>query len=54
MQHMMMGPLWGEILVVTIAGIITIGCFAAMFWWIFNPGEEDPSHPKYSILSPDR
>ncbi len=54
MHNMMMGPLWGEILVVSIAGIITIACFAAMFWWIFRPGEKDPHHPKYAILRRDR
>lgn len=54
MQHMMMGPLWGEILVVSIAGIITIACFVAMFWWMAHPGEKDPRHPKYQILRHDR
>lgn len=43
-----------EILVVSIAGIVTVACFAAMFWWIFRPGERDPHHPKYAILRRDR
>jgi len=54
MQHMLTGPLWGIIAVVTVAGVITIGCFVAMFWWIFHPGEKDLHHPKYDILRPDR
>ncbi|HKT40780.1 MAG TPA: hypothetical protein VJQ86_00305 [Rhodanobacteraceae bacterium] len=54
MQNMMMGPFWGIVAVATVGGLITLGCFAAMFWWIFRPGERDPRHPKYAILRRDR
>ncbi|CAM5231514.1 hypothetical protein [Rhodanobacter lindaniclasticus] len=54
MQHMLMGPLWGIVAVASIAGVITVGCFVAMFWMIFRPGEKDPHHAKYDILRPDR
>ncbi|HEX7338684.1 MAG TPA: hypothetical protein VF271_01995 [Rhodanobacteraceae bacterium] len=54
MHHMLMGPTWGIIAVASVAGIITIACFALMFWWIFKPGEKDPHHPKYDILRNDR
>ncbi|HEU0195859.1 MAG TPA: hypothetical protein VFQ88_01415 [Nevskiaceae bacterium] len=54
MQHMLMGPLWGIITVASVMGVITVGCFIAMFVMIFHPGEKDPHHPKYDILRPDR
>ncbi|HXS03218.1 MAG TPA: hypothetical protein VN731_01985 [Rhodanobacter sp.] len=54
MQHMLIGPLWGIVAVASVAGIITTGCFVAMFWMIFRPGENDPHHAKYDILRPDR
>lgn len=54
MHNMMMDPLWGVIAIASVAGVITIGCFVAMFWWIVRHGEKDPRHPKYDILRPDR
>lgn len=54
MQNMMMGPFWGIVAVATIGGLITLGCFAAMFWFIFHPGENNRQHAKYDILRPDR
>jgi hypothetical protein len=54
MQNMLMGPFWGIVVVATIGGLITLGCFAAMFWFIFRPGEQNRHHPKYDILRPDR
>jgi hypothetical protein len=54
MHHHLAGPLWGNIIVIVIGGAITIACFAAMFWMMFRPGERDPNHPKYKILSKDR
>jgi hypothetical protein len=54
MHNMMMGPLWGIIVVATVGGLITLGCFAAMFRFIFRPGEKNPQHAKYDILRPDR
>ncbi|MDN5874009.1 MAG: hypothetical protein L0H29_06450 [Sinobacteraceae bacterium] len=54
MHNMLMGPTWGIIAVASIAGLVTVACFAAMFWWLFHPGEKDPDHPKYDILRSDR
>lgn len=54
MQHAFMGPFWGIVAIVTLAGAITLGCFAAMFWLIIRPGERDPRHPKYMILRDNR
>jgi len=53
MQHHLMGPLWGNLLIIVLAGAITLGCFAAMFRMLFRPGERDPRHPKYMILRED-
>ncbi len=54
MHNMLMGPTWGIILVATVTGIVTLGCFIAMFKFLTHPGERDPNHPKYSILRRDR
>ena len=54
MQHSLIGPFWGNVVIIAIAGAITIGCFVAMFWMIFRPGEKDPRHAKYEILRKDR
>lgn len=54
MGHMMTGPLWGIVAVASLAGVITVGCFVAMFWMLFKPGEKDRHHAKYDILRPDR
>jgi hypothetical protein len=54
MQHDMAGPLWGNIVVLTIGGAITVACFAAMVWMLFRPGERDPRHVKNEILREDR
>lgn len=53
MQHAFMGPFWGNIVIMVLAGTITLGCFAAMFRMLFHPGEDDPRHPKYMILRED-
>jgi hypothetical protein len=54
MHHHLIGPYWGNVIIIGIAGAITIACFAAMFWMLRNPGETDPHHPKYSVLRHDR
>jgi hypothetical protein len=55
MDHAMMaGPWLGNLLIVVVAGAITLGCLVAMFWMLFRPGEVDPRHPKYDILRDDR
>ena len=54
MEHHLSGPFLGNLIIVLFAGTITIGCFVAMFWMLFYPGETDPRHPKYSVLHDDR
>lgn len=51
---MAVGPFWATVVLVAITGAITLGCFVAMFWMLFRPGEKDPQHVKYDILRPDR
>ncbi len=53
MHHHLIGPLWGNVIIMILAGAITVGCFAAMVWMLLRPGEVDRAHPKYSILSDD-
>lgn len=53
-MHHFSGPFWGNIAIIVVAGSITIGCFVAMFWMIFRPGEKDPRHRKNDILRRDR
>lgn len=52
-QHMM-GPFWGNVAIIAVAGAVTIACFAAMFSMLFRPGEQDPRHPKHMIFGDDR
>lgn len=54
MQHHLIGPFWGNIIIISVAGAITVGCFVAMFWMLLRPGEKDHKHAKYSILDDDR
>jgi hypothetical protein len=54
MHNHLSGPLWGNILIIALAGAITLVCFAAMFRMLFHPGETDRHHPKYDILRNDR
>ncbi len=53
-SQQLLGPFWGNVIVAGITGVITIGCFAAMFWFIFRPGEKGRDHAKYDILRHDR
>lgn len=53
MDHHMAGPLLGNLVIIAISGVITVGCFIAMFWMLFRPGERDPRHPKYDIFRDD-
>lgn len=50
MHHHLIGPFWGNVVVIGIGGAITLACFAAMFWMLFRPGEHDLQHVKNSIL----
>ena len=54
MEHHMMGPLLGNLIIIALSGAITIGCFVAMLWMLLRPGETDRRHPKYEILRDDR
>jgi len=53
-DHHLSGALWGNFIIIGLAGAITLVCFAVMVRMLFRPGENDPDHPKYSILSDDR
>jgi hypothetical protein len=50
MHDHLIGPFWGNLIVISFAAAITVACFGAMFWLIFRPGETDRSHPKYDIF----
>ena len=54
MHDHLIGPYWGNVIIVALAGAITLGCFAAMLWMLIRPGEKDAAHPKRSILQGDR
>jgi hypothetical protein len=54
MQHHLIGPLWGNIIIIAVAGVITVACFVAMLWMLIRPGETDRNHSKYAVLRDDR
>jgi len=54
MHDHLIGPLWGNVVIVAVAGTVTLVCFVAMFRMLFRPGESDPHHPKYDVLHDDR
>ncbi len=54
MEHHLIGPLWGNIIIIAVAAAITAACFVGMLWMLIRPGETNRSHAKYSILSDDR
>jgi hypothetical protein len=54
MHEHLTGPMLGVVVVVALAGAVTLVCFVAMFWMLFRPGEADRHHPKYGILNDDR
>ena len=43
----------GNIIVIAITSVITVGCFVAMVLMLIHPGERDRRHPKYQVLSDD-
>jgi hypothetical protein len=53
-NHHLMGPFWGNVIVIALAGAATVACFVAMFRMLWRPGETDPRHPKYMVLRNDR
>jgi hypothetical protein len=54
MHDHLIGPLWGNVMIVAVASAVTLACFGAMFWMLFRPGETNRHHPKYDILQDDR
>lgn len=54
MHHHLIGPYWGNVIIIGVAGAITLACFVAMFRMLRHPGETDPHHPKYLVLRRDR
>ncbi|HXT05893.1 MAG TPA: hypothetical protein VN715_03010 [Roseiarcus sp.] len=54
MHHHLVGPLIGNVIIIGVAGAITLGCFVAMFWMLLRPGETGHDHPKHDILRKDR
>lgn len=54
MHHHLIGPYWGNVIIIGVAGAITLSCFVAMFRMLRHPGETDPHHPKYAVLRRDR
>ncbi|HET7586708.1 MAG TPA: hypothetical protein VFL45_01360 [Gammaproteobacteria bacterium] len=53
MHHHLTGPLIGNIIIIAVAGLITLGCFAAAIKMLVRPGERDRRHPKYKVLQDD-
>jgi uncharacterized membrane protein YedE/YeeE len=53
-DHHLMGPFWGNVIIIALAGATTVACFVAMFRMLWQPGETDPRHPKYTVLRHDR
>lgn len=54
MHHHLIGPPIGNLIIIGVAGVITLGCFVAMFWMLLWPGEAASDHPKRAILHDDR
>lgn len=54
MHHHLVGPPIGNLIIIGVAGLITFGCFLAMFWMLLYPGETNSDHPKRAILRDDR
>jgi hypothetical protein len=54
MHDHLAGPTWGNVIIIVVAGAVAIGCIVAMVWMLLRPGENDPEHPKFTILREDR
>ena len=50
MEHHIGGPFWGNVVIISLAGGITLGCIVAALRMLIRPQEKDPQHPKYLIL----
>jgi hypothetical protein len=53
-HHHLIGPFWGNVIVIGLAVATTVACFVAMFRMLWRPGETDPRHPKHAVLRHDR
>lgn len=54
MHDHLAGPFWGNVVIIALAGAVTLGCIVAMLRMLIRPGEHDPEHPKHRILRKDR
>jgi hypothetical protein len=54
MHDHLLGPTWGNVIIIALAGAVTLACIVAMLRMLIRPGENDPEHPKHSILREDR
>jgi hypothetical protein len=52
-HHGLIGPVLGNLLVVALAGSVALACIALALRMVIWPGEQNPEHPKYRILSAD-
>lgn len=43
----------GNIIIISIAGAITVACFVAAAWMLVHPGERDRRHPKHQVMRDD-
>ncbi|MEZ5564280.1 MAG: hypothetical protein R3F24_01630 [Gammaproteobacteria bacterium] len=53
-MHHLIGPVWGNFIIIVVTGAITVGCFVVMIRLLIRPEETDQRHPKYDILRDDR
>jgi hypothetical protein len=54
MHDHLAGPTWGNVIIIALAGAVALSCIVAMVRMLLRPGENDPEHPKYTILREDR
>jgi hypothetical protein len=54
MHDHLAGPTWGIVIIIVVAGAVTLSCIGAMLRMLIRPGEDDPAHPKRRILREDR
>ena len=54
MHDHLVGPTWGNVVIIALAGALSLACIVAMLRMLIRPGESDPEHPKYRILREDR
>jgi hypothetical protein len=54
MHDHLVGPTWGNVVIIVLASAVTLACIWAMLRMLIRPGEDDPAHPKRAILREDR